>query len=365
MESPATAPSGGADPLPAPLRTAPVARRGIAFMLALLVTVLVVGFLLNSRSQPPGRALLTTLGNLGFRSPPIALYTLLLLSPIFFESAYPWLARRASGRGRRVVENLHAHAPYLIVIALVMLVMRLENALDLSLTAALGLDFTPAIWRFEGDLVGPLQSWMRSWPLNDVRMPLYGKPLGDSLFIFVYVTLYALYHVVAIFGFAVAGLTGMVKRFTVAWTTVYAVALPFYLFAPVNEVWTTNVAYCDHYGYTEVEGLLNDDCGASGGIVLAIASINNCFPSLHNAFAWTLPFLLLRSGWRRLGWAASGFGLLITVSTVYLGIHWITDIVPGIALAWFATSLSLRLDYGLTHELRLTSLRWARRRAEP
>ena len=339
-----------ADPTGAP-RT-PVSRLGVAIMAGLLAVVLAVGIWRNG--------VLQALGDLGFRSPPIAVYTILLLSPLFFESAYPALARRTSGRPRRVVENLHRHAPYLIVIGIVMLVMRLENALDLSLTSAMGLDFTPAIWRFEGDLVGPLQSWMRGWPLNDVTVPLYGKPLGDSIFIFVYVTLYALYHVLAIFGFAVAGRTGMVKRLAVAWTLIYAVALPFYLFLPVNEVWTTNLDHCPQYGYTEVEGILNTDCGDSGGVVLAIASINNCMPSLHNAFAWTLPLVLLRSGWRRLGWSVSLFGALITVSTVYLGIHWLVDIVAGLALAWVATTVAVRLDYGLSHRLRLTGLRWRR-----
>lgn len=333
-----------ADPAPP---TAPVSRVGVALMLGLLVVVLVAGILRNG--------VLRALGDLGFRSPAIAVYTLLLLSPILFEGLYPRLRRTRNVRWRAIIENLHAHAPYLIAIGTTMLVMRIQNVYDLDLTAALGLDWTPHVEAIEGDVVADLQAAMRTTVLD------YG-------FHFVYITLYALYHVSAMVGFAATGRSAMVRRFTVTWILVYAVALPFYLVAPVNETWTTNPAYGCYDSYdgpygdfaTGTEGVLHDECGADDGVVLAISSINNCFPSLHNAFAWALPMLLWRSGWRRAAKGTAVFATLVTISTVYLGIHWIVDIVAGILLAWSVTWVAVRFDYRLDHRLRLSGARWTR-----
>lgn len=333
-----------------------MAKLGVVLMLGLLALVLAVGIARNGPVQ--------ALKDLGFRSPAIAVYTLLLLSPIIYEGLYPRLHRVTSPRARRALDNLHAHAPYLIVIGIVMLVMRLENVFDLDITAALGLDWTPHIEALEGDLTARFQAALR-------------HPALDLFFRFIYVTVYALYHVVAMVGFALAGKTGMVKRFTVTWTLVYAVALPFYILAPVNEAWFTNPEY-DCYGdgtgpadpanyegpygnfATDTEGVLHDECGTKGGIVYAISSINNSFPSLHNAFAWALPFLLLKSGWKRLGLATSAVALLISASTLYLGIHWVADMVAGIALAWVVTSIAVRFDYRVTPQLRLRDARWVK-----
>lgn len=327
--------------------TIPVARRGLVVLGALLAVVIAAGTLYNGADVGYGRGLVKTLGNLGFRSPAIAAYTLLLLSPLFFETAYPRLRERFAPQSRaaNVVENLHVSAPYLIAIGIVMLVMRIENIFDLAITSAIGWDFTPAIYRIEGGLVERIQAAMR-------------HPALDIFFSFVYVVLYSLYHVVAMGYFAATGRTRMLKRFLVTWVLIYAVALPFYLFFPVNEVWTTDPR-CGVYDYGEVEGVLHDDCTAQGGIVYAISSINNSFPSLHNAFAWALPMLFWRSGWRRAAVAVSGVAALVTVSTVYLGIHWILDIVAGVALAWFATAVAARAEFTVTPDLWLRGWRWS------
>lgn len=323
----------------------PVSRVGVLLMLGLLAVVLVAGIARNG--------VLKALGDLGFRSPAIGAYTLLLLSPIVFEGLYPRLRRTQNLRWRAVVENLHRHAPYLIAIGTTMLAMRIENVYDLDIAAALGLDWTPHVHALEGDVVARFQAALR-------------HPLLDLGLHFVYITVYAVYHVAAMVGFAVTGRTAMVKRFAVTWVLVYAIALPFYILAPVNETWTTNPAYGCYEDYdgpfgsfaTTTAGVLHDACGDGGGIVQAISSINNCFPSLHNAFAWALPFLFWRSGWRRAAAGTSVVAFLISVSTLYLGIHWVTDLVAGVALAAFVTWIAVRLDFRLDHRLRLRDVRW-------
>ncbi|HLF16949.1 MAG TPA: phosphatase PAP2 family protein [Candidatus Thermoplasmatota archaeon] len=326
--------------------TPPVAWRGIALMFAVLGIFFATGIARAGLSQ--------SLYDLGLRRPSLALFTLLLISPAFFEMAYPALWRVSRGPGRVAVERLHLHAPYLIAIGTMMVVMRFENTFDLRITAALGLDFTRAIQGIEGNAVEVAQAWLRGSAA--VRNVL------DPFLIFVYLTVFAVYHLAGIIGFALAGKGEMVRRFTVAWVGIYAVALPFYLFFPVNEVWVTNI---EHGGTSSVANVLGDGSGLGQDASFAIASINNCFPSLHNAFAWALPMLLLRSGWRRLGGALSGVAFLISLSTVYLGIHWFTDLAAGIALAWGVVHVAMNLDYRLTHGMRIVDLRWRGRPIRP
>ncbi len=341
-------PNGKADlPPPGPPAT-PVSRVGVAVMLGLLAIVLAAGIAKNGPLQ--------ALKDLGFRSPAIAAYTLMLLSPILFEGLYLRLRRVQHAGVRRAVENLHAGAPYLIAIGTTMLVMRIENVYDLDIAAALGLDWTPLVHAIEGDVVARLQDAIASRPL--------------TLFLhFVYITVYALYHVAAMVGFAVTGRAAMLRRFAVTWVLVYAIALPFYVLAPVNETWTTNPEYGCYGDYTDgswgdfstpTEGLLHASCGDDGGIVQAISSINNCFPSLHNAFAWALPFLLWRSGWRRAAKGTAAIAFLVSLATLELGIHWVTDLVAGVALAAFVTWVAVRFDYRLDHRLRMTGARWGK-----
>jgi membrane-associated phospholipid phosphatase len=320
-----------------------VSRIGLAVMGGLLAVVLVVGALRNGMVQ--------ALGDMGFRSPMKATYTLILLSPLAFEAAYPRLTRRweEGSQLRTYVDRLHIHAPYLIVVGLVMLAVRLENVWDLDITAFFGWDLTPVVHTLEGDAVGTVQHAMR-------------HRLLDLFFWFIYIDVYFLWHAVGLFVFALSGLTGLVKRMTVAWVLIYAIAMPFYILAPINETWVTNPIYDCGYDYAGApEGIIHQECGFAKGMVYAISSINNCFPSLHNAFAWILPFVLWRSG--RTKWAnrLAPVAFLISVSTIYLGIHWFTDLVAGLLTAWIAAVIATRIDFTLAPSLAIKGLKWTRR----
>jgi hypothetical protein len=76
------------------------------------------------------------------------------------------------------------------------------------------------------------------------------------------------------------------------------------------------------------------------------------FPSLHAGFPLVIGlFFLLRCGrTRRLGWVAVGFAVAIGFDVVYLGEHWVIDVVGGYALAggvaWLFTSSVVRAALG-------------------
>ena len=73
---------------------------------------------------------------MGFRDPVTKAYTIMLTTPILFELLFNPLDRLVKDRPRlrRILHNLHRHAPYLIITGLVMLLMRIENVFDVPLT---------------------------------------------------------------------------------------------------------------------------------------------------------------------------------------------------------------------------------------
>jgi len=74
----------------------------------------------------------------------------------------------------------------------------------------------------------------------------------------------------------------------------------------------------------------------------------NVFPSLHTSLSASVAFLAYRYRDVSSLWLpVSGFGALsIAVSTMYLGIHWLTDVIAGVILAAGCVALSVRLTTG-------------------
>lgn len=71
----------------------------------------------------------------------------------------------------------------------------------------------------------------------------------------------------------------------------------------------------------------------------------NVFPSLHTSLSVTVAFLAYRFrtvSWRWFPIATVG-AASVTVSTMYLGIHWLTDVVGGILLAAVCVAVGVRM----------------------
>ena len=137
----------------------------------------------------------------------------------------------------------------------------------------------------------------------------------------------------------------LARRALGAYALAYAFALPFYLFFPVKEVW---------YSYGTCVGDPTDLAACNHGAVQNLAihypfvlkniyaynELNNCFPSLHTAISVAMAAVAWRTGApRRYVVFSSVLAGAIVVSTIYLGIHWVSDVVAGLLLAALVSKL--------------------------
>lgn len=116
----------------------------------------------------------------------------------------------------------------------------------------------------------------------------------------------------------------------------YALAIPFYLYYPVNEVWSFLPA---GVRFTMLDVFPNFEQEYR-----PLSGLNNCFPSLHTSISVTMALLAFRSGNRRWMVITSTSAVVIVFGIFYLGIHWLIDMFGGILLAALASTLGIQLS---------------------
>lgn len=137
----------------------------------------------------------------------------------------------------------------------------------------------------------------------------------------------------------------------------YAVAIPFYLYFPVDEVWS--------YVPAGVRFTMLDVFPKFEQEYRPLSGLNNCFPSLHTSISVTMALLAFRSGNRRWMVITSISAVLIVFGIFYLGIHWLTDMIGGTLLAVLASTVGVQLarltlrgrEESLTVRSRITDMR--------
>lgn len=115
----------------------------------------------------------------------------------------------------------------------------------------------------------------------------------------------------------------------------YAVAIPFYLYFPVNEVWS--------YVPAGVRFVMLDVFPKFEQEYRPLSGLDNCFPSLHTAISVSMALLAYRSGNRRWMIITTVSAVAIVFGIFYLGIHWLTDMIGGTVLAVVSTTVGVQL----------------------
>jgi membrane-associated phospholipid phosphatase len=137
----------------------------------------------------------------------------------------------------------------------------------------------------------------------------------------------------------------------------YLVSLPWFLLFPVPERWA----------YPESSAMLLSDLWSSRLIdaIRPISALNNSFPSTHVS----LTVVVIAVCWLfqvRLRNTVTALGITVILATFLLGIHWLADILAGVAAGALSVAIARRftdtserepLALALGHDTRLRKVR--------
>ena len=127
----------------------------------------------------------------------------------------------------------------------------------------------------------------------------------------------------------------------------YAISLPWFLFFPVPERWA----------YPESNAVLLSDQWTSALIdsIRPMSGLNNSFPSTHVS----LSVILILVCWVfnvRFRTTVTALTTTVILATFVLGIHWLADIIAGLAVGALSVGIAWRFtDTSERHELALES----------
>lgn len=224
----------------------------------------------------------------------------------------------------RILAGVGNNWKYAIVLALILLAIYLENKSHGPVMELWGRDFTHLIYNlsFEGGISLAMQNGLRSG-------------LADAFFIAIYLYSYTFVLFFTPLLFMLRNDTRRMKRYTIIMFVNYAILIPFYVFFAVRTpgMYEGSAAQPILYSYDNFRQM-----------IMEVDPLDNCFPSGHVSVPVSIVLMLLpmrkHRAYGRFIVFMMALSVLITISVLYLGIHWSIDVLGGILLALLAVWLS-------------------------
>ncbi len=222
------------------------------------------------------------------------------------------------------IDMFRRYWAHMIVVFSVYLWKDILDGMDRALMANTQLDMTPYVYAIEGDIVLWVQQAMRNALLDEALTHFYVMGFMTATFAsFLYPIYFDDRH--------------MADRVSLSMFWVYVIAIPFYLFF--------NVGVTGNH-IPEMQTIAYDLTPEINNWFTRIDPFTNGMPSLHIG----LPFAIWLTMQR---WDDDGrwyiyrnflmvFILLTALSIVYLGIHWVVDIIGGMVVAILAVQITSR-----------------------
>ena len=238
---------------------------------------------------------------------------------------------------------------HMIVVFSVYLWKDILDGMDRALMANTQLDMTPYVYAIEGDIVLWVQQAMRSPILDEALTHFYVMGFMTATFAsFLYPIYFDDRH--------------MADRVSLSMFWVYVLAIPFYLFF--------NVGVTGNH-IPQMQTIAYDLTPEINNWFTRIDPYTNGMPSLHIGLPFAIWLTMQRwdddGRWHRYRNFLMGFILLTALSIVYLGIHWVVDIIGGMVVAIIAVEITTRTSDSIwkVADERLFGRRLARAISDP
>lgn len=221
---------------------------------------------------------------------------------------------------RELQPRLRDSAPYIGLLATVLVINSALRPYAQQLSQLIGWRITGTIEAFEGEFVAGIQA--------------YQSELLRLYFSYVYVYGYVFILVFPILAYLALSNRDQFKRLTVAYSSNYAIGLVLYVLfialGPRNMNVAENLLYLNNPEYQFLTSAVNTK--------------TNAFPSLHTSLSTTVAIFAYKTRDEYPIWLVVGVGLAVSIiiSTMYLGIHWATDVVFGVVLAGVSVAIADR-----------------------
>ena len=220
------------------------------------------------------------------------------------------------------IDMFRRYWAHMIVVFSVYLWKDILDGMDRALMANTQLDMTPYIYAIEGDIVLWIQQAMRNVLLDEALTHFYVMGFMTATFAsFLYPIYFDDRH--------------MADRVSLSMFWVYILAIPFYLFF--------NVGVTGNH-IPQMQTIAYDLTPEINNWFTRIDPFTNGMPSLHIGLPFAIWLTMQRwdddGRWYRYRNFLMGFILLTALSIVYLGIHWVVDIIGGMIVAIFAVEIT-------------------------
>ena len=207
-------------------------------------------------------------------------------------------------------KNLHENFFSILIIIIVVIIHLIEvNFIDSIITEFTQFDFTNNIQKIEGDIV--------------FKISQYWTPLLIYFFTIMYIIIYPFTLWFSPLYFLIINNKKSIKTISYGLLLIYSIALPFYLFIPITNVYT----------YYNLESALNSSIPTIENFFYKTTTHNNCLPSLHVAMTILIARSIQLTNNKKLTYFAYFCMISVIISVIYLAIHWITDVILGILIS--------------------------------